>query len=312
MKKLYEKARNAVKRAVRRGEITKPESCENCGGDFPARLMCAAHADPTKVLEVTWLCRICHGHYRRERDGIVREDRFCKHCKKLIPHEGESDAEYERRSFCDQDCYRGYRRTNPIVRQLNHPPCPQCGSEVLRRPGERSTEFRRRKYCSPECSRTAASEKRWGKVRAEKERLLATMKCEGCGGPMKTHKGESVSDLKKRKYCSLECRGLQGLQRSTLAKYNAAARERRKRERKVRELNEAAREYARNVPFTGFPDPRRRVESVAVRMEPQFEVKYCDKHPREALNIFGKCPACVTAERWAGKERNVIIRPSSG
>lgn len=47
----------AVKRAVRKGILVKPDTCEKCG------LSCipeAHHHDYSKRLEIIWLCRPCH------------------------------------------------------------------------------------------------------------------------------------------------------------------------------------------------------------------------------------------------------------
>lgn len=50
-------AGKAIRQAVRRGQIIKPDHCENCG------LICnpeGHHHDYSKKLEVIWLCRGCH------------------------------------------------------------------------------------------------------------------------------------------------------------------------------------------------------------------------------------------------------------
>lgn len=52
-----EKARKAISNAIRDGRIVRPDHCSKCG------LICkpqAHHADYSKPLEVTWLCKICH------------------------------------------------------------------------------------------------------------------------------------------------------------------------------------------------------------------------------------------------------------
>ena len=53
-----EKARQALSRAIRKGRITKPETCETCGGNG---LIHGHHDDYSKKLEVRWLCAPCHG-----------------------------------------------------------------------------------------------------------------------------------------------------------------------------------------------------------------------------------------------------------
>lgn len=55
------RAHAAVARAVRRGELIRPEKCEECGG--PGRRIEAAHHDYTKPLDVRWLCSSCHRRY---------------------------------------------------------------------------------------------------------------------------------------------------------------------------------------------------------------------------------------------------------
>ena len=44
-------------RAVRRGELERPDGCERCGKEGPTD---AHHADYGKPLEVEWICRQCH------------------------------------------------------------------------------------------------------------------------------------------------------------------------------------------------------------------------------------------------------------
>lgn len=51
------RARNAVARAIRRGELVRPDSCAECGKRGPVE---AAHDDYSRQLDVTWLCRRCH------------------------------------------------------------------------------------------------------------------------------------------------------------------------------------------------------------------------------------------------------------
>ena len=53
-----ERARQALSRAVRKGKITKSETCETCGGGGKIH---AHHDDYSKKLEVRWLCVPCHG-----------------------------------------------------------------------------------------------------------------------------------------------------------------------------------------------------------------------------------------------------------
>jgi len=52
------RARDAIKRAVKRGDIIRPEVCDDCG--LPGKIE-AHHADYFKPLEVEFLCLRCHG-----------------------------------------------------------------------------------------------------------------------------------------------------------------------------------------------------------------------------------------------------------
>ena len=58
---LKSRAYHAVRRAVKNGEMTKPEVCQNCGGRHKIQ---AHHEDHTRPLDVLWLCDHCHrGHH---------------------------------------------------------------------------------------------------------------------------------------------------------------------------------------------------------------------------------------------------------
>ena len=52
------RAHGAVQRAVNKGTLVAPSSCERCD-DSEARLH-ASHDDYSKQLEVEWLCPLCH------------------------------------------------------------------------------------------------------------------------------------------------------------------------------------------------------------------------------------------------------------
>lgn len=55
-----ELARQAVRRAVRRGLLVKPDACQSCGNKHqPARLH-GHHHSYNEPLNVTWLCATCH------------------------------------------------------------------------------------------------------------------------------------------------------------------------------------------------------------------------------------------------------------
>jgi len=65
-----------VQRAVRRGDLIRPERCERCG-DVPPRdrdgksAIVADHPDYAKPLEVHWLCRDCHTEAHLERGDVM-------------------------------------------------------------------------------------------------------------------------------------------------------------------------------------------------------------------------------------------------
>ncbi len=53
-----QRAREAVKRAVKAGKLVKPDRCEGCGET--AMKLQAHHGDYAKQLDVDWLCIDCH------------------------------------------------------------------------------------------------------------------------------------------------------------------------------------------------------------------------------------------------------------
>jgi hypothetical protein len=65
-------AQRAVAAAVRRGELTRPLNCEQCGQTSP-RPLDGHHDDYSKPLSVRWLCHRCHkqhhGRLTRERNA---------------------------------------------------------------------------------------------------------------------------------------------------------------------------------------------------------------------------------------------------
>lgn len=58
-------AHMAVFHAVKRGELLKPDNCEDCGK--PSEMIHGHHEDYTKPLDVVWLCPPCH--MARHYDG---------------------------------------------------------------------------------------------------------------------------------------------------------------------------------------------------------------------------------------------------
>jgi hypothetical protein len=51
-------AREQVRAAIKRGDLIRPDTCEECG--TAGVTIEAAHADYSRPLEVRWLCRPCH------------------------------------------------------------------------------------------------------------------------------------------------------------------------------------------------------------------------------------------------------------
>lgn len=59
-------AHRAVQRAFRDGGMAKPNACERCGQETPARLLSGHHDDYDKPLDVVWLCGACHYRHHAE------------------------------------------------------------------------------------------------------------------------------------------------------------------------------------------------------------------------------------------------------
>lgn len=54
------RARYTLKNAMKRGEITKPTTCEHCHRKIAKAKLHGHHPDYEKPLEVEWLCTTCH------------------------------------------------------------------------------------------------------------------------------------------------------------------------------------------------------------------------------------------------------------
>ena len=85
--RLLGRAHVAVQRAIKRGTLVKPDTCERCGNK---EQITAAHDSYDRPLDVRWLCRSCHTKEDRARpkiypdtheiglnwDGLCREARW--------------------------------------------------------------------------------------------------------------------------------------------------------------------------------------------------------------------------------------------
>jgi hypothetical protein len=69
-------ARRALRRAVARGEVVKPSTCEACGEATPSARLHGHHTDYSRPLDVRWLCLSCHAAEHRsdwERERTAHE-----------------------------------------------------------------------------------------------------------------------------------------------------------------------------------------------------------------------------------------------
>ena len=67
------RASMAVARAIKRGELVRPDSCEECGRTDT--LIEAAHYDYSRQFDVRWLCRSCHRRWDRDEPKTTEADR---------------------------------------------------------------------------------------------------------------------------------------------------------------------------------------------------------------------------------------------
>lgn len=65
--RLHARVRDTVGRALRRGDLVRPEACERCGR---VQRIEGHHHDYTKPLEVEWLCGYCHKAEHARLDAI--------------------------------------------------------------------------------------------------------------------------------------------------------------------------------------------------------------------------------------------------
>ena len=68
--KAKQRARTALKDAIKRGEVVKPSQCAACGAKASGRYLQAHHDNYDAPLDVTWLCATCHKkRHMNERAG---------------------------------------------------------------------------------------------------------------------------------------------------------------------------------------------------------------------------------------------------
>jgi ribosomal protein S27AE len=67
--KAMARAHAAVLRAVRRGDLVRPDACERCGRS--GTIVEAHHPDYAELLVVRWLCRACHRATDKERHAAA-------------------------------------------------------------------------------------------------------------------------------------------------------------------------------------------------------------------------------------------------
>lgn len=64
-------AHNATARAIKKGILIRPDHCERCKIDCSPQ---AHHDDHSKLLEVMWLCPVCHAVRHRELGKLKTVD----------------------------------------------------------------------------------------------------------------------------------------------------------------------------------------------------------------------------------------------
>lgn len=71
-----DRAQGRVEKAILRGRLVRPETCEKCGKSPRFRDgrsgIQAHHADYNKPLDVMWLCQPCHHEWHRTNVAVPR------------------------------------------------------------------------------------------------------------------------------------------------------------------------------------------------------------------------------------------------
>ena len=68
---LKQKAKWAVKRAIKQGKLIRPGACETCGSSCTPD---AHHCDYSKPTDVMWLCKACHVEWHKHFKPSYPED----------------------------------------------------------------------------------------------------------------------------------------------------------------------------------------------------------------------------------------------
>ncbi len=70
-------AQGIIEKAVLRGDVIPPDSCETCGASYRfsdgRRAIQAHHCDYNKPMDVMWLCQKCHHEWHKNNTAIVRK-----------------------------------------------------------------------------------------------------------------------------------------------------------------------------------------------------------------------------------------------
>lgn len=71
--RVAKRAGEAVRRAIRRGSLVRPDVCSRCGNSgVPIE---AAHKDYSKPLDIVWLCRPCHRQWDAQQPKTEQKAR---------------------------------------------------------------------------------------------------------------------------------------------------------------------------------------------------------------------------------------------
>lgn len=70
-----DRAQNKMEKAIERGELVRPDTCENCGkrpgqGKDGRSLIQGHHDDYNRPLDVRWLCQPCHHEWHKQHTPV--------------------------------------------------------------------------------------------------------------------------------------------------------------------------------------------------------------------------------------------------